>query len=280
MGSRYGSNNPLNLKTSLSGRNEPIDISTSVGQITLTAPSVLVTANGFGFPPNGSIRLDANTTVILETTNEQTWFRAGVASPSGISPSQSFFPATGMRNFGIQTQGFPALFGDTGKIYVESGALTNDGFLSTTGEVSIRSGRVTGALGPAQSGIVNIESGSTQGANSGPVEMNSGTVNGGTGNSGDASLGSGFVTGSGNSGNTVIFTGGTLAGTGNSGNIQLITGASTATRGSIIMNALAVQFPQAAADPATTVGGAVYYNTATGKLRVYNDVLASWEDLN
>lgn len=33
-------------------------------------------------------------------------------------------------------------------------------------------------------------------------------------------------------------------------------------------------------DPSIAVGGQIYYNSATGKFRGYNDVTVQWEDLN
>lgn len=71
------------------------------------------------------------------------------------------------------------------------------------------------------------------------------------------------------------------ASAGNSGNIVLKTGTSSGgARGAVTINALALNAPTNTTDPATTVGGAVYYNSTTGKLRVYNAVAVAWQDLN
>lgn len=75
--------------------------------------------------------------------------------------------------------------GVTGWVHVNSGDVTNAASTATSAEAVFRSGDVAGSGGSAQA---LIRSGNTASNNSGPVNIQSGSVSGGVGNSGDINL--------------------------------------------------------------------------------------------
>lgn len=82
-------------------------------------------------------------------------------------------------------------------------------------------------------------------------------------------------------GNINIYAGDVNDNSSNPGNINLTAGIKpNGDLGVIKLEALVVEAPRAISDPSTSIGGSVYYNSVTGKLRVYNDVLLTWENLN
>lgn len=65
-----------------------------------------------------------------------------------------------------------------------------------------------------------------------------------------------------------------------SGTVSANTVTANAITVSTMAEASVVKFSGLSTDPANPVGGEMYYNTITGKFRIYNGVLAQWQSLN
>lgn len=142
----------------------------------------------------------------------------------------------------LQSKASPA--GVSGNLFVRTGSAN-----TISGDVNITTGVPSDPAG--QSGAISI----TTGATTDP------------GIQGDLTLSS----------RSVFIQSG--AATGGLSGIQL--DASASPDGSISMFGSQMILPTGNADPTPLFGGgAMYYNTVTGKFRGYNDVLATWEDLN
>jgi hypothetical protein len=146
-----------------------------------------------------------------------------------------------------------------------------------TGQVITAGNAATGA---ALSLTINGQSATDANESSGTIVIETlGKGGSGTGATGALTIGTGANTSSGTgvTGSINITTGAKTSGTANSGNIVLTTGAATGNRGFINCDALFMLLPKQSADPThgSLVSGAVYYNTTSNKIKMYNG--ATWE---
>ncbi len=174
--------------------------------------------------------------------------------------------------------------GNSGTINFQTG--TTDSTAGGSGGVNL----ITGDAPSGYSGAINVSTGvigdtAPGTSTSGAVNIFTGADNGtATANgSGDINLGTGGAgiepTATANSGSLWAVTG-SVTGSGSSGSIHLIAGAiDSGTRGFLEIDTLFMIAPKNSADPTSTglTAGAVYYNTGTNKLKMYNGV--TWETI-
>lgn len=232
------------------------------GDASLVGGNTTITATSSG---KGILTLNGTDRIAFGNlfSGQEVWFRSNLTSPSNLVTNAQQFFTVGTQNFGFSTQNLPATFG-TGDIFLESGAVANDGNIVPSGRVSIQSGPATG-VGNAPTGEVRINSGNTWGGKSGNLIFSSGFSS--QGDSGNIVMSTG--TGAGSSGNITISSGG--SDTQPSGSVNLRSGNS---------NSSATGSVGIATGNASTISGNITIVTGTGPTRGHISMLAGFINHN
>jgi hypothetical protein len=258
--------------------------------------------NGLNVQPQASPTLDENGDIAYDSATHKIKARInGSTDDIATSTDLASKASTTLNNLGT-TAINTSLIPDTTNTYSLGDAVAgtrwanvlSTNFLIPGTGVTGRFGtsdRTSGAQIGTASNAATFRAGNTDGAASGELVVRSGDVIN-TGNSGNATLRSGDNTGTGTSGVLFVRSGNTAAGNsgsltiksgdssagGTTGDVNISAGTTSGTRGAVAIDGRYLKVPTAASNPATAVEGAIFYDTATDRLKQYNGTV--WQTVD
>lgn len=241
---------------------------TATTNSTLTTLSALTTANSLAL--TGDVTGTAGATVLSATTNSTLVTLSALSLPySQVTGGPTAGANTALSNLAAVAINTSLLPGTTNSINLGSSTKTWSDLYTEQGFFGAQS--VSAAL---VGGSATLPSGDNVYGSFTAFEYITSTAN----------IPIGFYTQNNTSsdaiqtGNVYLETGNKTAGTGNSGDVVVQTGTSAGgNRGKFIVNALSLELPSHASDPASPVAGDQYYNTSDNTIHYYNGT--AWESV-